>query len=274
MNKEAKGYIETNAFCTEIENAIQNNVQPTKCHSCWIDKTEIELTHKNTVASGSKKLVGDGMLWLPEFRLLIDSPMINDHIVDIHGFGKESSENIPAAWHSVISVASAEKLGVANAKSKTMPLSGTIEGGFHRYEPFTIKVDDYLHPGEQRIVCIDLITVDGAISKPIKGSSECSVDEFQKSTAFTQDNRLTGTDVTLIFGNWGDTSKNTASLLLCRQYDLFRNRVPKSGNVQSLYSDCMNLTRNNGIERKRTGGSSRKYQGPIQEFLAAGEVST
>ena len=76
-------------------------------------------------------MVGDGMLWLPEFSLLIDSPMINYRIVDIHGFGKESSENTPAAWHSVISAASAEALGVANAKSKTMPLSGTTQGRFH-----------------------------------------------------------------------------------------------------------------------------------------------
>ena len=92
-------------FCTEIEKAIKNNVQPSKCHSCWMDKTEIDRTLKNNIASGRKKLVGDGMIWLPEFSLLIDSPMINDRVVDIHGFGKESSENIPAAWHTVISVA-------------------------------------------------------------------------------------------------------------------------------------------------------------------------
>ena len=121
VKKEAKGYIETNSFCTEIEKAIQNNVQPTKCHSCWMDKTEIDRTFKNTIASGRNKMVGDGMLWLPEFSLLIDSPMINYRIVDIHGFGKELSNNIPADWHSVIAAASAEAL----------PLSGTTQGRFH-----------------------------------------------------------------------------------------------------------------------------------------------
>ena len=31
----------------------------------------------------------------------------------------------------------------------------------------------------------------------------------------------------------------------------------------------MKLTKNKGIERKRTGGSSGKYQGPTRELLAA-----
>jgi len=102
VKKEAREYIEMNSFCTKIEKAIQNNVQPTKCHA----SIKIPLLVLETKWS----------LWLPEFSLLIDSPMINDYIVDIHGFGNEQSENIPAAWHSVISVASAEVLGVANAK--------------------------------------------------------------------------------------------------------------------------------------------------------------
>ena len=92
VKKEAKGYIEPNSFCTEIEKAIQNNVQPTKCHSCWMDKTEIDRTFKNTIASGRglglgvrANVANDHFLFVSLYVLKTrDSRHINDDVLMHH----------------------------------------------------------------------------------------------------------------------------------------------------------------------------------------------
>ena len=69
-------------------------------------------------------MIDDGMLWVPEFGLSLDSAMSDAFIVDNHGLGHEDGLRTPLHCVRVQSPESTVKNCTANAAPKPMIASG------------------------------------------------------------------------------------------------------------------------------------------------------
>ena len=91
----------------------------------------------------------------------------------------------------------------------------------------------------------------------LKGSNEISDSEVRSSFYFNSNLRPKHVDVSLLIG-YDDTKEDTASILLCRFHNMNPSFKLKKQNSKSLLQELQNELKNDGLERRRVGGSSGK----------------
>ena len=91
----------------------------------------------------------------------------------------------------------------------------------------------------------------------MKGSNEISDCEVRSSFYFNSKLVPKHVDVSLLIG-YDNTKEDTASILLCRFHKMNPSFKLKKQNSKSLLKDLQNELKNDGLERRRVGGSSGK----------------
>ena len=186
-----------------------------------------------------------GAFALPEFNLLIKTETTS---MDVFGIGVDYGTK--PWWHYVVDEECANsimKQGIY--PSLTIPLNwSSIERDIYITPPH------YLNNKKVKMkTMIHLLPACENKRTNIKGSNKISADEVQSSFLFNSKEHKC--DVTIMIGyNTGETN---GSLLLCR----FHNLSPTLSNkkkqtVKKLLYDLQGLLKNNGLERRRVGGSS------------------
>ena len=89
----------------------------------------------------------------------------------------------------------------------------------------------------------------------LKGSNEICDDEVKVSTYFDSNLDLEEVDVSLLIG-YDSQNKNMASILLCRFHKMYPSFKLKNQNSKSFLKDLKLELKNDGMERRRVGGSS------------------
>ena len=95
------------------------------------------------------------------------------------------------------------------------------------------------------------------VTAKLKGLNEISDSEVESSFYFNNNLRPRHVDVSLLIG-YDSPKKYTASILLCRFHNLNPSFKLKNQNSKSLLRDLKNELKNDGLERRRVGGSSGK----------------
>ena len=260
------------------------------CHKCCRDfqhvpsRQEVEQQQQ----AGNVGLHFDGFLVLPEFGLMIDTPIINERIkcVDVHGLGKE--EGCPAPLHYVIpehkalqlhtevrAITMTESVAHCYRFTRTVVYMNGRDFFNENSDSETIGDDEGGDRAGKICFAIDVILVQGL--KPCTNTDKMGChpiddDLVTRYTTFTKEDRFLVSQLahretkwsrrrvvrcTMILGVFEGSLKK--SLLLCRFYDTVgsfdKDQVPE------LYEKLSRLTANDNVERKRVGGSSGIYRG-------------
>ncbi len=116
------------------------------CHRCWFrdEMKEMDRQHELMLDTCNKSLYGDGFIYLPDFGIVIDSPMVTKRFVDVHGFGEETMNELNAVSHMVINWESTRNIFTSKQKFAKVPVAGGPHSHISRFSPREISFPNYL----------------------------------------------------------------------------------------------------------------------------------
>eukprot|EP00532_Pseudo-nitzschia_australis_P019192 CAMPEP_0168309238 /NCGR_PEP_ID=MMETSP0142_2-20121227/66171_1 /TAXON_ID=44445 /ORGANISM="Pseudo-nitzschia australis, Strain 10249 10 AB" /LENGTH=600 /DNA_ID=CAMNT_0008261949 /DNA_START=60 /DNA_END=1860 /DNA_ORIENTATION=- len=245
----------------ELEDALHHKKKTVSmCHSCWFLEKTIKCDDETQNLHTNTKLHHPlcGCFYLPEFGLLIDSPIVNEsgkNHVDVHGLGAETGS--PQPLHCVLDYDATSTLPIDFSPK-------TINSMVERSNRFTrrrviLNIPHYVSGSRHLTFSIDLISIkvcpDAVI--PPKGTHLIPPHNLDHLVYFGTGDKFPKTSITIIVGTVGNDNK-VQSLLLCRFWNAVKS-APSLGVVNQFLLDLMELTENNGIEKHRMGGSSANF---------------
>jgi len=245
----------------ELEDALQHKKKTVSmCHSCWFLEKTINCVDENQNLHTNTKSHHPlcGSFYLPEFGLLIDSPIVNEsgkNHVDVHGLGAETGS--PQPLHCVLDYDATSTLPIDFSPK-------TINSMVERTNRFTrrrvvLNIPHYVSGSRHLTFSIDLISIkvcpDAVI--PPKGTHLIPPHNLDHLVYFGTGDKFPKTSITIIVGTVGNDNK-VQSLLLCRFWNAVKS-APSLGVVNQFLLDLLELTENNGIEKHRMGGSSANF---------------
>ena len=220
------------------------------------------------------ELLLDGSLYLPEYNLLLNSPLGDTGPVDIHGLGEDS--NLSAVIHCVINPAVAEKLYLENIIPDGSGASFSHVGGNINY---TIEIKlPYI--SSKKKVSLQLMSTD-TVLKLITNTQllqfVMEVMLFKRNAVFNsskmgenspeiEDLRICqyfnkpldkSVDISILLGESLPSSTHH-SLLLMRFWKT--NKFSAKFSEKTFWKDIMSVLPRNGTSATRIGGSSGKVQ--------------
>lgn len=247
-----------NETVVEVKKFLSGQGVPKVCHACWIsrEKKSMKERKKMFIANSRKPMSFDGVLVFPEFNFGADSPMLGKRCVDVHGLGEDEEVGLSGPWHYVPSVVSCNNC--SHLKASVFPMID--QGNIRRLAPQSVA----LPTGEEFLVQVILINQVKTFSSTKKGDNSLTAEEAAELNVFSITDR-NGEDVTIVVGLWRE--KEHASLLLCRFYDVWQQIPLNNNGIVQLYEEVSKRTEHSDLVRKRTGGSSGRFEGVTEELL-------